>query len=32
MIGYTKAWMMYVVLSALAIPLCLLVRVPTRSG
>ena len=28
MIGYTNAWMMYVLLSASAIPLCLLVKVP----
>jgi DHA2 family multidrug resistance protein len=27
-IGYTNAWLMYVVLSASAIPLCLLVKVP----
>ncbi len=32
MIGYTNAWMMYVCLSALAIPLCFLIRTPAHAA
>lgn len=30
MIGYTNAWLMYVAIAAMTVPLCLLVKVPDR--